>query len=578
MRTAALVVVVAAMAFAAGVCSGVERDELPPTAESEEVWTCAMHPQVRRGEPGTCPFCGMDLVAASSLETGDGEVVLSERAKVLAQVRTVAVGMGEVSGEARTMVGRVAVDESRIRTVTSWIGGRIDRLHVRETGATIRRGQAIATLYSPEMYAAHQDLLVAKRQVERLAGASELARRGAEAALEAARDRLRLLGYEGARLEQLEQADRPSRSVTIRADAGGTVLERVATQGATVQPGAPLYRVADLATVWVQLEAYERDLPVLALGRKVTLVFSALPGRTLEGEVGFVNPVLDPQRRVVDVRVRVANDDGTLRPGMIAEATLESGGADGSVLTIPASAPLFTGRRSIVYVEVPDASAPTYVPRTVQLGPRLGEVYPVLHGLEEGERVVVQGAFAIDAELQLRGGPSMMTRADDRARLEPSAELLAAIAPAVDAYLDLADRLAADSASEARAATERMVAALAEVSVPAGENDVVRDAWSATAESLASHAHHVMHAPGIAGMRVAFEHLSDLMRALVRRFGNPTSAPIREAFCPMAFDNRGARWLQRGETIANAYFGENMLTCGSIEAAAAPGESLEATR
>lgn len=570
-RTIATVFFVAALAFAAGMCArgGPSEDRIEA---GDEVWTCAMHPQVRRDGPGSCPFCGMDLVQASSVETD--QVVLSERAKILARIQTVEVASTALSGEARSFAGRVEVDETRMRTVTSWIGGRIDRLHVRETGAAVRRGQAIATLYSPEIYAAHQDLLVAKRQLQRLGSASEIARRGAEAALEAARDRLRLLGYEGARLEALERAERPSRSITIRADASGTVLERVATQGAYVQPGAPLYRVADLSTVWVELEASERDLPILAVGRQVSLSFAALPGRVIEGEVAFIDPVLDARRRVVDVRVRADNEDGALRPGMVADATLAPGEGVGA-LSIPASAPLFTGRRSIVYVEVPDADAPTYVPRTVQLGPRSGDAYPVLGGLREGERVVTHGAFAIDAELQLRGGPAMMTRADDRSRLEPSDAFMEAIAPVVEAYLDVSDRLAADSAAEARAAADVLVAALEAVELAPTESPAVRDAWSPLQASLESHAHHVMHAPAIAGMRVGFEHLSDLMRTLVRRFGNPTSATIHEAFCPMAFDNRGAHWVQRDETIANAYFGADMLTCGSIEASAEPGEVLE---
>lgn len=473
------------------------------------------------------------------------------------------------------MVGRVEVDESRLRTVTAWIGGRVDRLHVRETGAVIRQGQAIATLYSPEVYSAHQDLLVAKRQLTRLGSASELARRGAEAALEAARDRLRLLGYEGARLTHLEEAERPSRSVTIRADAGGTVLERSVTRGAYVQPGTPLYRVADLSEVWVQLEAYERDLPVLALGRRVSLAFAALPGRTIEGEIAFVDPVVDPVRRTADVRVRVSNPDGVLRPGMVADATLEAGAGQGG-LAIPASAVLFTGRRSLVYVERLDQDAPTYVPRTVRLGPRTGDAYPVLSGLDEGERVVVHGAFAIDAELQLRGGDSMMSRADDRTLLDPSETFRAALAPVVDAYLDLGERLAADSAADARAAADRMTVALAAVDA-SGEGRAVVEAWEPLTAALASHAHHVMHAPGIAGMRVGFDQLSDLVRVLLRRFGNPTPAPIHEAFCPMAFDNRGAHWLQRSDEIANAYFGADMQTCGSIEASAESGETLEAT-
>ena len=215
----------------------------------------------------------------------------------------------------------------------------------------------------------------------------------------------------------MERADKPSERVRIRTPFGGTVIERLATQGNYVQTGSGLYRVADLSTLWVQLDAYESDLPLLNPGQNVSLRVEALPGEVFKGRVTFVDPVLDPNTRTARVRIEVKNQDRRLLPGMFVEASVQSHTsgqtAEESPLLIPATAPLFTGRRSIVYVELPEAEEPTYEARVVTLGPRMGDLYPVLSGLEEGERVVIHGAFAIDADLQIQGGESMMHLPDE---------------------------------------------------------------------------------------------------------------------------------------------------------------------
>lgn len=383
----------------------------------ETIWTCSMHPQIQQSEPGQCPICGMDLIPVESDAVEGSEanrVVLSERAKILARIRTVEAHRLGTGGVERRLLGRVDYDETSLRTVTAWIGGRIERLHVSTTGERVKRGQVIATLYSPEVYNAHQDLIQARQQLERLLeGATPSARRASEAALNAARDRLRLLGVPSGEVRTMERADKPSERVRIRTPFGGTVIERLATQGSYVETGSGLYRVAGLSTLWVQLDAYESDLSVLKTGQQVSLRVEALPGELFEGRVTFVDPVLDPKTRTARVRIEVKNQDRRLRPGMFVEASVRSDAAaqpdEEAPLVIPATAPLFTGRRSVVYIEVEDADAPTYEARVVTLGTRMGDLYPVLSGLDEGERVVVHGAFAIDADLQIQGGDSMMS-------------------------------------------------------------------------------------------------------------------------------------------------------------------------
>ena len=539
------------------------------TAHHAQVWTCSMHPQVRQPEPGTCPLCGMDLIPETPAEGASTEgVVLSPRAQALARVRTAAVAPDPEAVTRLRLLGEVEPAESTRREVTAWVGGRLDRLLLRETGARVRRGQVVARLYSPEVYTAHQDLLTARDQ--RVRAAEGPAARTAEATLAAARERLRLLGVPEDELAELEAAERPTRSVAIRSPFAGTVLERVATEGAYVNPGTPLYRLADLSRVWVQLDAYAEQLSALSVGQAVSLQSQALPGRVFEGRVAFVEPVLHPTRRTAKVRVEVDTADGALLPGMFARGEVVVGAAEG--LVVPVTAPLFTGARSVVYV-AGEGDAPAYAPREVVLGPRRGEVYPVLEGLEAGERVVVQGAFAVDAELQLRGGPSMMTRAGDRTRVPRlSVPARTALAPVLEAYLSVQEALADDALPGASEAATELAAAVPAVSL---EGDPAAR-WEGLDAALLRSAEAVAQAEDLAEARAYFEHLTAAVKPVLTRLGNPLDRPLRLAFCPMAHDDQGAEWVQAAEDIDNAYFGAEMLACGAFLQTVAPGERLQA--
>ena len=569
-------IVVAFFAFVAGTLVSGGGDSAP-TPEHAGDWTCSMHPQIRQPEAGPCPICGMDLIPSAGVSnTAPDRVVLSDRARRLAQLRTEPVRRQRAAAGEVRLLGRVLPDESTQKTVTTWVAGRIDDLRVNTTGESVRAGQIIATLYSPEVYAAHQDLLAAADQVEGLAEGTPSARSAAQAALDAAENRLRLLGVPEDEVARLAAAESPSQSVPIRSPFSGTVLERLASEGAYVQTGSPLYRIANLGTLWIQLDAYESDLPRLAVGQEVALQVEALPGLTYEGRVAFVDPTLDPQRRTAGVRVEVDNPSGQLRPGMFAEATVFAGEvSDEAPLVVPASAPLFTGQRSVVYVEVMAEDTFGYAPRTVRLGPRLGDVYPVVAGLSEGERVVTRGAFALDADLQIRGGPSMMSQPDDLSD-GPWAEVVQLpvaereqLAPVVRTYLEVQRALAEDDHPSAAAAAGRLVVAVDRVDLETGE-----EAWTAVVVELRQSAAEVETSPSIEGARASFEPLTAGLETLLRTFGNPLDSELNVAFCPMADDNRGARWVQQGETIDNSYFGASMRQCGEIRSEIAPGGFL----
>lgn len=563
--------------------------------EASKKWTCSMHPQIQQDEPGQCPICGMDLIPASESDDGGealepDQIELGDRARKLARIRTEEVQSRDPEGSTLQLLGRVKPAETKQKTVTAWTSGRIDRLHVATTGETIGRGQVIATIYSPDIYAAHRELLVAKSQVERLSEATDIARRSARSNLESARQKLRLLGVTKSQMRRMERADSAWSSVPIRSQFGGTVMERLVDEGNYIQAGTGIYRVADLSTVWVQLDAYESDLGYIDVGQPVELTVASMPGESFKGEVAFIDPVVNPQSRTAQVRVEVENPEGRLRPGMWAEAELmagddqEDGPKDGKdaessqPLVIPETAPLFSGRRSLVYVKVPGRETPTYEAREVKLGSKIGDTYPVIAGLNRGEEVVIHGAFVLDADLQIRGGKSLMTRPDDDTirpidrAVRTDEAFQAGIAPLFRAYLDMQSALASDDVAAAKSAGTMMKSAMADFS-PKGPEKAVK-VWKEQTPALAEAIDGFVRAEKLEEAREHFENLTDTMKDLLTRFGNPLDEPLKVAHCPMAFDNKGAEWLQRSDEIENAYFGKEMLRCGEIRQTVAQDSHL----
>lgn len=555
----------------------------PGSAGETLKWTCVMHPQIQKNEPGLCPICGMDLVPVNSASQGEDDdparVSLSPRAKTLAQLRTTEVQRKHSAAGKIRLLGRVEANEKTLRTVTAWTGGRIDRLYVNTTGERVTGGQPIAQLYSPEIFAAHQDLIVASSQVERLSQGAESSRSAAQAALRASRQRLALLGVPDAELVRLEQMKEPTTSVTIRTPFAGTVMERFATEGSYVTTGARLYSIANLSTLWIQLDAYESDLPLLSLNQEVEVEVEAYPGENFKGIVTFIDPTLDERRRTSKVRVEIDNKEGRLRPGMFAQATVASAPEKGEVspLVIPSTAPLFTGRRAIVYVEVPLSEGLTYEARTVRLGPRLGSIYPVVAGLKENERIVTRGAFALDADLQIRGGESMMNGPDDNQpgmwdelAAVPRAELRT-MSGVIAAYLVVQKALAADDLLRSQTAVETLLEArlLVKILAPVGKK-----AWEHFSDMLNEHSKHIAQANSIEQARKGFEGLSGTVVMILRVLGNPLDKALVEAHCPMARGSEGASWIQEGSELENSYFGQAMLSCGDVSNEVAPGEHL----
>lgn len=591
-----------------------------------------MHPEIDQPEPGTCPICSMDLVPRKTVGSGKTQAIrFSDRALRLMQVQTAAVERRTVTAEVH-LSGTVGYDETRTATISAWVPGRLDRLFVDFTGMSVRKGDHMVEIYSPKLLETQQELIQAFQSVAELGeNDSALVRNSAIATAKAAREKARLLGLTDEQISQIIERGQPADTLTIYAPMGGVVIEKHRKEGTYVQTGTPIYSVANLAQVWIELDAFESDLTWLRLGQTVSFTTAAYPGDTFRGTVNFIAPTLNKASRTVQVRVTAPNDQGRLKPGMVVSATVRAEVAAGGKvvvdqladkwmcpmhpdvvkegpgdcticgmpletteslgyvslpreqapkpLVIPNLAVLRTGRRSIVYVEknAPEGEL-EYVLRQVTLGPRAGDHFIVRQGLREGERVVVRGNFKIDSERQLRGMSSMMNPPAGQAGPQPAdtddsllldigdqpAAFRRALADVWSAYFDLSDALAGDDPNSARNAAEVAVTSLAKVpsdDLPASAKTV----WQRNAADLAKLLEPLDEAGSLQALRDGFHPLSQEMLVIARHFGHPEGRDVHLMLCPMAFENRGATWLQLSTDVANPYFGESMFRCGEVK-------------
>jgi Cu(I)/Ag(I) efflux system membrane fusion protein len=435
----------------------------------------------------------------------------------------------------------------------------------------------------------------------------------------------------------VEKSGVPREHITVYAPIGGIVIQKHVAEGAYVDTGTRIYTIADLAHVWARLDAYESDIEWLKYGQEVKFETESYPGEVFTGTIAFIDPVLDAKTRTVKVRVNVPNADGKLKPEMFVRATVRSRvaaggkvvepdlmgkwmcpmhpeivkdgpgacdicgmplatteslgyvsadevGGDEAPLVIPASAPLITGKRAVVYVQVPEAES-TFEGREVLLGPRAGDYYLVEEGLQEGELVVVNGAFKIDSALQILAKPSMMSpeggapppghqhgdmsvapgEERDAQAGAPSAEVPEAFKIQLDSvftsYFDVQQSLSRDDLSAAQTATKKVLNKLNAVDMTLLEGPL-HMAWMKEYGNVEKTAKELSGEQDIERARQAFAQLSESLAAVAKKFGTSGARPILRFHCPMAFDGRGADWLQNKPGTENPYFGATMFTCG----------------
>ena len=282
------------------------------------VWTCSMHPQIRRSAPGDCPICGMDLIPVAKTSGGLRTLTVSPEARALMNIETSRVERRYAPHEIR-MVGKVDYDETKLGYITAWVSGRLDRLYVDYTGVEVKKGYHMVYIYSEDLYSAQQELIQAMRYADKRGRSPDVANVNL---VEGAREKLRLLGLTEEQIKQIEKQDKPSDHLTIYSPVSGIVIEKLKQEGERVRLGDRIYTIADLNLVWVHLDAYESDLPWVRYGQDVTITTEAYPGEEFHGRIAFIQPVLNDKTRTVSVRVNVPNLEGKLKPGMFVHGTV----------------------------------------------------------------------------------------------------------------------------------------------------------------------------------------------------------------------------------------------------------------
>ncbi|MCC5880040.1 MAG: efflux RND transporter periplasmic adaptor subunit [Idiomarina sp.] len=547
-------------------------------ADEEQEYTCSMHPNFRSTDPNErCPICGMELIPVTSSAARDDDLTRIEftgRSLALLDLQTYVVQRGTASAQLR-MIGSLDFDERSLTAISAWTGGRIERLHVNFTGAYVEAGDPLVELYSPELFVAQQELIQAHTQAQR--EAPGFLADSNQTTLRASRERLRLLGLSNTQIEAIIESGEASDRITIHAPSAGLVVTRNVSQGDYVNTGDTVLELAAQDQLWAVFELFERDLQYIEVGQQLEFNLRSSNER-IQGTVESLGPRIDAERRTREVRVAIEAGENTLTAGSFVRAVVDIDVDD--VMTIPASAPLLTGNRAVVYVRVAEDSS-EFEARNIEVGRKLGDYYEVLSGLEEGDLVVSRGAFRIDSELQLRGRPSMMAPQGGGAvghdhghgnghdhgsdaggeqqaaheqheeRVAPAGENLQ-LNELPQHYFAMWEALHSDDLKAWQSAAEQFYAAADDISWPHNMHDL-----HAELSTGAGHAHHV---GSLEQARELFQVHSQAMIALARADYLQVNAYLM--FCPMAFDNQGAFWLQPDNRLLNPYFGSSMLRCG----------------
>lgn len=351
-------------------------------------WYDPMHPGQHFDQPGKSPFMDMDLQPKYAQGASAGVATVVDIDPRMAQnlgIRTAKVTRGAVA-HGVDAVGAVEIDERLMYAVESRAEGWVERLAVRAVGDPVKQGQLLAGVYSPELFSAQAEFVLAAKS-----GDADL--------VAASRQRLALLGMGQAQIAQVQASGQAQRQMLVISPRSGVVTELNVREGQKVMPGAPLLRIADLSRIWVSVEIPESLAGTVSQGRNVEARLSAVPGKVFEGRVDYVYPNVDPATRTARARIVIENRAGLLKPGMYANVTV-LGGAVHDSLTVPAEAVIRTGRRTVVIVA---ESAGRFRPAEVTLGPEHEGRMVILEGLEEGQEVVTSGQFLLDSEASLRG-------------------------------------------------------------------------------------------------------------------------------------------------------------------------------
>lgn len=551
---------------------------------SNQMWTCSMHPQIMQPEPGDCPICGMDLIPAESGADGlnANEIKMTDNAMALANIQTSLVGKGQMGNNSLKLSGKIKANEESNAVQVTYFGGRIEKLYVNSTGERVGAGQRLATIYSPQLVAAQQELLTASSLKE---SQPEL--------YKAVRNKLKLWKLSEKQINAIETAGKVQENFPVFATVSGTVTMKMVEEGDYLKQGQPLYKIANLNTVWAEFDAYENQISSLKEGQTIKVTTNAYRNEVFDAKVSFIDPLLNSATRTVVVRAVLQNKKDLFKPGMFVEGIIEgTQTSTENTVSVPSTAVMWTGERSVVYVKTNPNEA-IFEMREVLLGNANGDTYTILEGLKNGDEVVTNGTFTVDAAAQLQGKKSMMNASGGKTmtgheghlgmqednsgentneanhsqmkeRIEVSNKFQNQLKQVFNDYILLKDALINDNSNDAQTAAKSIGKNLAKVDMKLLKDEKAHNHWMTIQKELKTSANGIENNSDIAEQRGHFKHLSSHMTSGVKLFG--INQKVYSEFCPMADNNKGAYWLSLEEEIRNPYYGEAMLKCGEVKA------------
>ena len=614
---------------------GAHAARVQETQVEEVSWTCSMHPQIVLKDKVPCPICGMELIPlkkGTGNELSETQIEMSEHAQKIAQIETWPVEQKSVSIDIK-LPGKVSYDESQIKTISARYSGRVDRLYLDITGAPIKKGEHLYDIYSPQIISAQEELIQAEEALKKLDNNSlAIIRQSSEESIKTAKEKLSLYGFSDEQISKVTKQGKALDQITTHSEISGIVLKKHINEGQYVKEGNPIYTIADPSQIWLELEAYETDLPWIHYAQKVSVTSQAFPDQTFEGQVSFIEPELNEKTRTVKIRVYLENKDKKLKPGMFVRAKIQakidqygqladhdlsgkyicpmhpeivSDNADTCSrcemklepaeklgfmakkntetlpLVIPSSAALITGKRAVVYVKS-EKKEQVFEGREIEIATKAGNYYVVKSGLKEGELVVSKGAFKIDSALQIQAKTSMMS-GDAKHQLGKDSEH--------SKQQELFTRPELKGNHPFKAELEVPLKTFNEINrqlsldkidkLPSLAKELEGEIKAMSFDELNTEEKSSWKA-----LRLQSEHQAMLLskaksideaRTIAHKLNKTAIKAIKHfgspiklniGYCSMAFNDTGAEWIQTADRVENPYWGSQMYRCGSLTKAA----------
>lgn len=532
---------------------------------TEEIWTCSMHPQIRLPEPGDCPICGMDLIPLEANSNTNPLVFeMTEDAMKIANIQTTVVGASSNDKNVLKLSGKIKVDETVSASIVSHVSGRIEKLFVSYTGEKVNRGQKIASIYSPKLITAQKELLEAYK-----------VKNVNPKLYEATVNKLKYWRITENQIQTIINSNSVIESFNIYAEYSGVVSNKRVSVGDYLNEGEVLFDIQNLDKLWAVFDVYETDLANINEGLTVSFTTPSLPNKTFKSTINFVNPVINPSTRVASIRTSINNGGNNLKPEMFLEGRVFKQNGNAETISVPKTAVLWTGEKSVVYVKVPDLKMPSFEFREVTLGESIGKNYIILDGIANGDEVVTNGSFVIDASAQLNNQSSMMNRNLLSSQTDGSSEYLTdyssntptafkqQLGEILNNYLSLKNSLVNSNPKQSADNGKLLIENLGKVnmSLLKGEAHIY---WMSQQSKIKQKTEKLTATKDLKKQRELFIELSNSIINVSKSFG-VEKGTFYVQFCPMASDNNGAFWLSKDKAVKNPYFGEKMLTCGSTK-------------